>query len=58
MRRRGDGKAAAPAAWQHDVDVLAGLEVEGFRRRQPQVQPITSCERGTARSMRAGRRLS
>ena len=38
VRRRSDGKAAPPAAGQHDVDVLARLEIEDLRRRQPQVQ--------------------
>ena len=38
VRRRGNGKTAAPTARQQDVDVLAGLEGECFGDRQAQEQ--------------------
>ena len=38
MRRRCNGKTAAPAARQQDVDVLAWREVEIFRNGQAQEQ--------------------
>ena len=38
VRRRGDRKAAPPAAGQQNVDVLARLEIETLRGGQPQVK--------------------
>ena len=38
VRRRGDRKAAPPSAGQHDVDVLAGLEIEGSAAGSLQMQ--------------------
>ena len=57
VRRRGNGKAAPPAARQHDVDVLAGLEAEVFGRGQPQEQAHDVVRQGHAALDAAGSRL-
>jgi len=57
MGRRGDGEAAAPSTRQQNIDVLAGLEAELFGNGQTQEQTMTSCDKGTARSMRQGKRF-